>query len=73
MLITGCREGDCAYRFGNEWTEQRLAGEREPHLRLNVPRQRVQIAWANGGEEADLVRSLAVFRAALVQKAVAAP
>jgi ferredoxin/coenzyme F420-reducing hydrogenase delta subunit len=72
VLITGCREGDCAYRFGNKWTEQRLAGEREPHLRAHVPRNRIQIAWANGGEEADLARSLAMFRAALGQKAAAA-
>jgi coenzyme F420-reducing hydrogenase delta subunit len=72
VLITGCREGDCAYRFGNEWTEQRLAGKREPHLRQHVPRYRVQVAWANSGEEADLARSLAAFRAGLVQKAAAA-
>jgi coenzyme F420-reducing hydrogenase delta subunit/NAD-dependent dihydropyrimidine dehydrogenase PreA subunit len=72
VLITGCREGDCAYRFGNEWTEQRLAGAREPHLRAHVPRNRVQIAWANGGEEADLARSLTAFRAGLVQKTAAA-
>src|SRR4029453_2179924 len=41
VLITGCGECDCAFRFGNDWTEQRLASEREPHLRRNVPRQRV--------------------------------
>jgi coenzyme F420-reducing hydrogenase delta subunit/ferredoxin len=72
VLITGCREGDCAYRFGNEWTEQRLAGEREPHMRPHVPRNRVRIAWANSGEEADLARSLAAFRAGLVQNATTA-
>jgi len=72
VLITGCRGGDCAYRFGNEWTEQRLAGAREPHLRAHVPRHRVQMAWANGGEEADLARALAAFRAELVQKTVPA-
>jgi hypothetical protein len=32
----------------------------------------VQIAWANGGEEADLARALAAFRTGLVQKTVAA-
>jgi len=72
MLITGCRDGDCAYRFGNEWTEQRLAGEREPHLRPHVPRNRVRIAWANSGEQADLARALEAFRAGLVQKAATA-
>jgi coenzyme F420-reducing hydrogenase delta subunit len=72
VLITGCREGDCAYRFGNKWTEQRLAGEREPHLRAHVPRNRVRIAWANSGEESKLALALAAFRAGLTQKATAA-
>jgi coenzyme F420-reducing hydrogenase delta subunit/ferredoxin len=68
VLITGCRAGDCAYRFGNEWTEQRLAGKREPHLRQHVSRDRIRVAWANRGEEADLARALAAFRASLRQK-----
>jgi coenzyme F420-reducing hydrogenase delta subunit/ferredoxin len=67
VLITGCREGDCTYRFGNKWTEQRLAGEREPHLRAHVPRNRVRIVWANRGEETDLATALAAFRAGLVR------
>jgi hypothetical protein len=32
----------------------------------------VRIAWANSGEEAELARSLAAFRADLEQKTVAA-
>lgn len=51
VLVTGCREGDCAYRFGNQWIEQRFSGEREPHLRRHVARERVRIAWANAGDE----------------------
>ena len=35
VVVTGCHEGDCAYRLGGAWTDQRLAGEREPHLRRN--------------------------------------
>ncbi|MGQ0577998.1 MAG: cytochrome b N-terminal domain-containing protein [Betaproteobacteria bacterium] len=72
VLITGCRQGDCAYRLGNEWTEQRLAGTREPHLRAHVPRHRAQIAWANSGEEMDLLRALATFRVGLLPKAAGA-
>ncbi|HEX4984575.1 MAG TPA: hydrogenase iron-sulfur subunit [Burkholderiales bacterium] len=70
VLISGCREGDCAYRFGNEWTRQRLAGEREPHLRAHVPNERVCVAWANGGEEARLADELAAFRGRLAHAAV---
>jgi coenzyme F420-reducing hydrogenase delta subunit len=45
VLITGCLDGDCAYRLGNRWTEQRMIAEREPHLRSSVPAERVRIAW----------------------------
>lgn len=45
VLITGCRDGDCAYRLGNQWTEQRMTAEREPHLRASAPAGRVRIAW----------------------------
>jgi hypothetical protein len=38
VLVTGCREGSCAYRFGTRWTEERLTRQREPHLRPTVPR-----------------------------------
>lgn len=72
VLITGCREDDCAYRFGNKWTEQRLAGEREPRLRAHVPRNRVRIVWANSGEEVDLAIALWAFRAGLARGSAAA-
>ncbi len=62
VLITGCREGSCAYRFGNSWTAQRLAGEREPHLRTNVPAERLRVAWADPHEAAHLNAALAAFR-----------
>ena len=30
VLVTGCRDGDCTYRLGNQWVAARLAGTREP-------------------------------------------
>jgi coenzyme F420-reducing hydrogenase delta subunit/ferredoxin len=45
VLVTGCREGDCAYRLGDRWTMQRIAANREPHLRASVPRERVHTVW----------------------------
>ena len=64
-MITGCRAGDCQYRFGNTWTGERLARRREPHLRANVASQRVRLAWYSAGEEAALGRELERFHAAL--------
>jgi quinol-cytochrome oxidoreductase complex cytochrome b subunit/coenzyme F420-reducing hydrogenase delta subunit/NAD-dependent dihydropyrimidine dehydrogenase PreA subunit len=65
VLVTGCRDGDCGFRLGNRWVGERLGGEREPHLRAAVPRDRVRVAWAGHGGEAALARALAAFRADL--------
>jgi coenzyme F420-reducing hydrogenase delta subunit len=62
VLVTGCREGSCAYRFGTQWTEERLAGRREPHLRPTVPSERLRIAWADGHEMSHLKAALDDFR-----------
>jgi coenzyme F420-reducing hydrogenase delta subunit/ferredoxin len=62
VLVTGCRAGDCAYRLGNTWTEQRIRGEREPHLRSVVPPERLRIVWAGRSDEAALRCQLEVFR-----------
>ena len=65
VLVTGCRTGDCNYRLGNTWTEQRIRGEREPHLRSVVPAERVRIAWAGRSDQEVLRRELEEFRATL--------
>ena len=65
VLVTGCREGDCAYRLGNRWTEQRLSGEREPHLRGNVPPERLRVAWAGARDGPALAHAVEDFRRAL--------
>ncbi len=65
VLVTGCQSGNCEYRLGNRWVEARIAGEREPHLRVNVPRERVQMVWAGPLEQDLLVQALARFRASL--------
>lgn len=62
VLVTGCREGSCAYRFGTQWTAQRLSGAREPHLRVNVPPQRLRLVWADRHEGGSLAAALEEFR-----------
>jgi len=76
VLVTGCRAAGCAFRLGNRWTEERLLGAREPHLRTSVDRQRICIAWADPGEEQELHAALANFRsriAALGAPAASSP
>jgi coenzyme F420-reducing hydrogenase delta subunit/ferredoxin len=65
VLVTGCQSGSCEYRLGNRWLEARIAGEREPHLRVNVPRERVAIVWAAPHEQDGLAQALERFRASL--------
>ena len=65
VLIAGCRAGDCYERLGARWMRMRIAGERDPHLRERVPRERVASVWASAGGESDLATGLAEFRARL--------
>jgi coenzyme F420-reducing hydrogenase delta subunit/ferredoxin len=62
VLITGCREGTCEFRFGNEWTTQRIEGQRDPYLRKRVPRERIRTLWASAREGARLCEEIRAFR-----------
>ena len=62
VVVTGCREGHCAYRLGPEWTEQRLDGERDPRLRERVPRERIARIWASSTDWRRLQHELAEFQ-----------
>ena len=42
VAISGCAEGDCYYRLGGEWMQQRIDGERDPYLRNRVDRERLR-------------------------------
>ena len=63
VLLTGCREHDCHFRFGVEWMEQRLNGQRDPYLRSRVPRERIAQCWAGTGSPDVVRRALAELRA----------
>ena len=69
VLVSGCRERDCAFRLGNRWTDERLAATRAPRLRASVPATRVRVAWAGRGQERRLHEALASFRADLARAA----
>ncbi|MBF0427897.1 MAG: cytochrome b N-terminal domain-containing protein [Magnetococcales bacterium] len=67
VFVTGCRDGDCYHRFGNMWTEKRIAGEREPNLVKRADRRRIeQFRVSNSkGERSDLGQRLEAFRLSL--------
>jgi len=61
VFLTGCAEGDCHYRLGQQWHKQRLAGERDPYLRARVPRERIEAYWAGITRNKSLRRKLSEF------------
>lgn len=68
VMVTGCRESDCEFRFGNRWAEARIAGTREPHLRATVPPRRVRLAWIGRGREQALRFEVDRFRKSLIEE-----
>jgi ferredoxin/coenzyme F420-reducing hydrogenase delta subunit len=62
VLVAACRENGCEFRLGERWTRERLAGEREPHLRAGVPAERIELVFAGPGDEALLARALQQLR-----------
>lgn len=65
VMIASCREGACAYRLGDRWTQARLAREREPRLRTKVPNQRIEIVYASANDGKLLHHALINFKARL--------
>ncbi|HET9977019.1 MAG TPA: hydrogenase iron-sulfur subunit [Burkholderiaceae bacterium] len=62
VLVAACAEGGCEFRLGQRWTAERLQGAREPHLRASVPRERLELAWADRGDEGSLRAALQRLR-----------
>lgn len=45
VYLLGCGGGNCAYRFGADWTRQRISRERDPLLRKRVDVSRIALGW----------------------------
>lgn len=58
VLLAGCSETACFNRLGVRWTQARLAGTRDPHLRPRVPRDRLELCWAASSQNATVRRAL---------------
>ncbi|MBT3204041.1 MAG: hydrogenase iron-sulfur subunit [Gammaproteobacteria bacterium] len=43
VFITGCRTGDCYFRHGNQWMDERFDGDRKPILRKRAERARINV------------------------------
>jgi len=67
VVVATCRDGGCEFRLGARWAAERLAGAREPHLRADVPRERVHLVAADAGEHARLEAAVQGMRKCLPQ------
>jgi len=47
VVLAGCTHGDCQYRMGEKWTEQRMGRERDPRLRNRVDTEKLAVMWSN--------------------------
>jgi coenzyme F420-reducing hydrogenase delta subunit len=65
VVIAGCAERACYQRLGVSWTQQRIAGERDPYLRARVPRERLATIWASRTETHRFSKELADFATAI--------
>ncbi len=52
VLLLGCDDGNCNFRFGAAWTEQRIARERDPQLRRRVDSRRIACGWQSPWSDA---------------------
>lgn len=73
VFISGCREGGCYHRLGDQWTRQRVAGERDPYLRKRVDRQRLHLGWTAAGQTRRQRRALERFRRRLAEQSDTPP
>jgi ferredoxin/coenzyme F420-reducing hydrogenase delta subunit len=74
VVIVSCAPGQCHYREGTDWLEQRLAGEREPKLRADkVDHSRIHVLGLDPTRKKELVRRAAAIRAGVPLPADAPP
>ena len=62
VMVMGCRENDCYFRFGNRWLKERFAGERKPSLRARADRERIRVHGAAEPDRRSVEADLASFR-----------
>ena len=65
VLLAGCAEGDCFYRLGNRWTDERMRGVRDPYLRKRVALEKLSVNWLSRDARKQRQRELNRFRGSL--------
>ncbi len=66
VAIVGCRSGECHFRLGPDWSEDRFERRRDPHLRKRVPSERLLRLWTAPTEWRHALRALDGFHTELL-------
>jgi ferredoxin/coenzyme F420-reducing hydrogenase delta subunit len=67
VVLAGCTNGDCQYRLGAQWTEDRVNRQRDPRLRKRVDAEAVALLWAQPWcDFKDTTSAISAFRESLV-------
>jgi len=67
VFLAGCEGGDCDFRLGIEWTQGRVARQRDPHLRKRIDQRRIALGWDDTwSRTVRPAKKLAAFREALL-------
>ena len=45
VFVMGCQIGDCHFREGNKWCQERLLGERPPNIKKTVDKNKLRGYW----------------------------
>lgn len=61
-FATGCRIGDCHYREGNKFLQERLLGKRMPKLKPTVDKNRIEAYWLSAVEYEELRQLISEFQ-----------
>jgi len=70
ILMTGCSDGRCRYRFGTHWTEDRVTRKRDPRLRRRIDESRICRAWQDLPQyQGSVLKQLAALRTSLPDSA----
>ena len=62
VVISGCQMGDCHYRQGNTWLEERLLRERAPVLNGSIDRSKIRLFWFSALQSDMLLKEVRKFQ-----------